>query len=183
MTEEALTAEAISAMTPQQAGDALAKMTIAPPPAADSPEGARARLAGLQNDQEWLGKYFGGSPAAAKELNDLLERSGSDRTDRLMAGVVNPLHWAAVDDGISERETVAEISRLRSTGLDDAAIAQLLRGEPLATAAEYRAVQAYERALLGDSDFVKSFLAGEQEAVREMTLVKIALNAGFKEAA
>lgn len=166
-------------LSPEQAQTALDGMKKqGPAPPANSPAAARMRLAGLHNDQEWLGKYFAGSPAAAKELGDLLERSGSDRTERLLAGAVDPLRSDIVA-GVSGRETADEFHRLRQAGIDDDSIRQLMQGEPISEQ-EYRVLEEYQRQLLGNAEWVKLFLSGDHEAARQMTLVKIAMLNGYK---
>jgi len=170
------------AMNSEQATAALAEMAKrGPAPPEKSPTGARARLVALQTDQEFLGRYFAGSENARQDLEKTLERAGSDRTERLMAGVVDPMRSDVVD-GISGHEVIAENDRLRQLGVPDDVIEQGLRTDPVSKF-EYDALVEYQRVLLANPDFVRSFLAGEREAVREIAIVKRGLVNGYKEGA
>jgi hypothetical protein len=174
-----MTSEQIFALTPekaQQALDTLKPRSPAPPD--KSPAAARERLAGLKSDDGFLSRYFSGELAAQREMQQLLNSAGADRTERLLAGVTDPTR-SDVLDGISAHETVAEIGRLREAGIDDASIEQLLRGEPISKF-EHAAITEMQRVLHGDADWVKRFLGGDREAVRQQKLITIALLSGHK---
>ena len=154
------------------------RLTNAPPPPAGEPGSlgdAVARLSQQRNDQEWAGKLLRGDGRATAEFHQLSEiiAAKGDTVDGIMAGA-DGLSNTAVN-GVPAPATVArEIPALREF-LSDGEIAELLRGNHVASPAEIAAVKRLRAARHGDAQWVQRFLKGDPECVRESRLCSIVL--------
>jgi hypothetical protein len=176
-------AEAFDDGSRQAAARALVKLTAdyrlaanaGPPPEPGSLGDAVSRLSQLQNDKEWAGKLLAGDGAATREFHQLSEiiAAKGDTVDGIMAGA-DGLSNTAVN-GVPAPATVArEIPALREF-LNDNEIAELLRGNHVASPAEIAAVKRLRAARHGNAEWVQRFLKGDPECVRESRLCSIVL--------
>jgi hypothetical protein len=165
--------------TPEQANQALADLTAAyrgpaPPATPTDAAGARARMAELAANPKWTSDYLNGNADARQEFSAVtaLISTGND-VDMAMEGV---LPEARVDfgPGASLRDQAAAVPVLREIGVGDDAIRQLLSDKPISRQ-EHQLAEQWRNMHFTDADWTKKYLAGDGEAVRQMTLCNIVL--------
>jgi hypothetical protein len=165
---------------PQTEGDAMTEAVqpttyIPAAPPANAAE-AVTRLDALKADSAWAnGVLAGNGPHVAefKSLTGII--AGGDNVDRAMAGVR--------EDGIFQSsehaQMIAATNMFREIGISDAVIRQALTDYEV-TAQEYAMVEKWKADRMGDSEWVKKYLAGERQQTRDMMLADIVLSSSIK---
>jgi hypothetical protein len=163
--------EAAPAATPPAAPPATPP---APPATPLSPAAAASKLAELRGNAEWGEKVLKSDPGALKELRDLSKQvaEGGDLDAMIVAAAGQP--DTNVNGELSLRKVAGEIPSLRESGLSDDVIKELLSGRE-STPQEVDAVKRFKAMRHGNSDWVKKYLAGDHEAVRESRLMSMVL--------
>ena len=160
---------------------AAVTVPAAPPatsPAAPStpltPAEAASKLATLRTDNAWGDRVLKGEPGALKELRDLSQiiSTGSDLDALILAAHDQP--DSSIGGQLSLKKVAGEIPSLRSDGLTDETIKELLAGRE-STPQEVDAVRRFKTARHSSKEWVDRYLAGEHEAVRESRLMSIVL--------
>jgi hypothetical protein len=146
----------------------------APPSPPSTPAEAAGKLAERRADRSWGEKLLSQDPATLSEFHALskLVAQGSD-VDRVMSGE-RDLPNNSVDGKLSLAKIAGEIPSLRESGLSDGVIRELLEGRE-STPAELDAVKRLKAARHSSEEWVKKYLSGEHEAVRESRLMSIIL--------
>jgi hypothetical protein len=175
--------------SPAEATQALAdigRQLRGEPPPADPKDAAaaRARLDHLTSDAAWRDRLMQGDIATKKEWTALTETIAvGDPIDAVMAGV-NPAGNTQIDfsggNAASYADQVKAVPELRSAGMGDDVIKQVLSDQPVSRA-EYDAVKSWHDGALRDQDFTRRYLAGDREAVRQMTLASVVLSSDIAE--
>jgi hypothetical protein len=172
------------AASPEVATRALAiksaeyRARSAPPPASPgTPAAAASRLAELQGDPAWRSRLLQGAPRETAEFHDLNAAiAKGDPIDAALAMGGDPAHVLSNTsaDGVpSPHMTAQEVPHLRSIGLSDEVIKELLEGKHLATPEEVRLVERFDRAFQSDPEVVRRFLKGDAELRRLHALASI----------
>jgi hypothetical protein len=153
---------------------AVPAATPAAPATPLSPAEAASKLATLRTDNAWGDRVLKGEPGALKELRDLSQiiSTGSDLDALILAAHDAP--DTNVNGEFSLRKVAGEIPSLRESGLSDDVIKELLSGRE-STPQEVDAVKRFKAMRHGNSDWVKKYLAGDHEAVRESRLMSMVL--------
>jgi hypothetical protein len=169
------------------AGRALDAMSRAyskantPVPTTDS-AAAKAQIESLSHDKAWREAFLRGSAAERQQFAALTARAAAgDPTSEALAGDIPPAGviettGSALGGRIPTRTLVGEINALRSAGISDGAIQQLLDGYAM-SAHEVEAVSRLKAMRLSDREFVARYLAGSWAEVREMRLIAAVLSA------
>ena len=154
------------------------------PPA--TPAEAVTRLAELQANSEWAAKVISKTDGYAEkqEFASLIAlKASDDNFDAVINGTATPPEIELVSDGkMSVRNTMASAADLRQIGIEDNQIKRLLKGEPLSPE-DFKVVEQFKTAKLGDAEFVKKLLAGGAEEARLLNLWSIYRVLGQKEQA
>jgi hypothetical protein len=159
-------------VTTATAGTTTAPAAPAPPA---TPSEAASRLAGLREDKSWADKLLLGKDAATlAEFHSLskLIASGDD-IDLAMSGDPN-LPDSGVDGKLSLAKVASAIPDLRDSGLSDGVIKELLGGRQ-STPEELTAVKRLQTMRHSDPNWVKAYLSGRFEQVRESRLISAVL--------
>jgi hypothetical protein len=148
-----------------------------PPPAPGTPEAAASRLAELQGDPAWRSRLLQGAPRETAEFHDLNAAiAKGDPIDAALAMGGDPAHVlsnTSIDGVPSPHMTAQEVPHLRSIGLRDEVIKELLEGKHIATPEERALVERFDRAFQSDPEVVRRFLKGDAELRRLHTLASI----------
>jgi hypothetical protein len=149
----------------------------APPAPPATPQEARTRLDTLIKDRDFGARLVAGDAAANREFSALQKQADSiDPTDKVaaaMAGIVSPGPFQ--DSDHVQMMHTAEM--LREVGVREEVIAETLRGHTVSEN-EMRLVEAWRSRQMKDPAFVRSFLSGDPEARRLMTLSAIVVSGG-----
>jgi hypothetical protein len=149
----------------------------ATPPAAPatplSPAEAASKLASLRSNAEWGEKVLKSDPAALAEMRSLAKQvaEGGDLDALIVAAADQPDTSSGGE--LSLKKVAGEIPSLREH-LTDENIKELLSGR-VSTPEEVAFVKKFQAARHGNSDWVKKYLAGDHEAVRESRLMSMVL--------
>ena len=127
-----LTAEQIYAMTPEEAGAALAAMhrAIHPPPSVvpQDAQDARQQLDLLSRNASWADSLFKGNVETRKQFDELVAKAaGGDDVADAVVGIVEPatpLFETTANGELPRRHVEGAIAGLRDAGLNDASIEQ-----------------------------------------------------------
>jgi hypothetical protein len=169
------------------AGKALDAMSRAyskattPVPVTDSAQ-AKAQIESLSHDKVWREAFLRGSAAERAQFATLTARAAAgDPAAEALAGDLPPpggmeITGSAVGGKIPARALASEVNALRSAGISDGAIQQLLDGYAM-SAHEIEAVTRLKSMRLGDPEFVARYLKGGWSERREMTLIAAVLSA------
>jgi hypothetical protein len=158
--------------------DATAAASTATTPAAPAPPStpaeAATKLATLRGDKAWGDKLLSSDKDTVAEFHTLskLASQASD-IDRVMSGEAN-LPDLNIEGNLSLAKIAGEIPALRAAGISDPTIRELLEGRE-STPAELDAVKQLRAARHSDEAWLKKYLAGDHEAVRESRLISIVL--------
>jgi hypothetical protein len=158
--------------------DATAAVTPTVAPAAPAPPStpaeAATRLAGLREDKSWADKLLGGKDAATlaefRSLSKLIAQG--DPIDRAMSGETN-LPDVGIDGQLSLAKVASAVPDLREY-LSDGVIKELLSGRQ-STPEELAAVKRFQAMRHADPNWVKAYLSGQFEQVRESRLISAVL--------
>jgi hypothetical protein len=155
------------AVTPAVPGQA------APPAAPMSPSEAASKLAELRGNAEWGDRVLKSDPAALAEMRSLAKQvaEGGDLDAMIVAAADQPDTSSGGE--LSLKKIAGEIPSLREH-LTDENIKELLSGR-VSTPEEVAFVKKFQAARHGNSDWVKKYLAGDHEAVRESRLMSMVL--------
>jgi hypothetical protein len=144
---------------------------------------ARAAIESLSSSSEWRQRFFSGDQTARREFSELTAKVvAGDQTAAVMAGDPLPaadtieLTGSVLGGRIPARALASEVASLRSAGISDGAVQQLLDGYAMSPS-EVEAATRYKSMRLGDAEFTARYLAGEWSAVREMRLLAMILSA------
>jgi hypothetical protein len=178
-----LTAEQIYAMTPEEAGAALAAMdrAIHPPPnvVPQDAQDARATLDLLSRDASFARELFSGSIEARKRFDELVAKSAAgDDVGDAVAGIVEPavpLFETTANGELPRRHVEGAIASLRDAGLSDASIEQAVNLPPISRA-EFMQAQALQTRLHGTAEWRGKLLSGDYEATRQHNLLCVLLS-------
>jgi hypothetical protein len=142
-------------------------------PATSSPAEAASKLAALRSDASWGEKVLKSDPAAVAEMRSLakLVSEGNDLDAMIVAA--QDTADTSVGGQLSAKKVAGEITSLREH-LSDGVITELLAGRE-STPQEVDAVKRFKAMRHGSAEWVKKFLAGDHEAVRESRLISIVL--------
>jgi hypothetical protein len=158
----------------------------APPPAAAAPPAATptvpsfveasAKLAALTSDPAWANRVLSGAdPAATKEFHELTSAVAAGGSDAEIA-----MSGALPDLPDSQLKTMAGTAELlRNMGFPPLAIRETLAGKE-ATQADIAIATAWKSQHMRSPEFVKQFLSGEPDAVRQMMVADIILSSDIK---
>jgi hypothetical protein len=143
------------------------------------PPSANAQLDSLVHDPAWAKRFFDGDPAARTQFNDLTGKVAAvrDDVDAAIAGTAiapSPLVETVVDGELPFHARSAVIEGMRATGLNDATIAEALKGEPV-TRVEVEAAKRYQAMRHADPEWVSKLLKGDWQARKEQLLLSIIL--------
>jgi hypothetical protein len=184
MTDVVITPEAATALaefrgTHEQATAALAakaaayKAATTPAPTTPS-TAARVQLDALSRSADFRSKLDAGDPATRRQFSDLCAAvAGGDAVaDALAGGPEMPADHieTTVNGELSSNALRREVEALRSRGVGDGIVKQMVTGSPVA-AAEKEAAVRLRSMRMGNSDFVKLYLGGDAAARLEMTLL------------
>jgi hypothetical protein len=138
---------------------------------------AVTRLTQLSADGEWANAVLSGNGPQVAQFKSLQEMIATgDNVDKAVSGVL--------EDGPFQQsghiQNVGVAASLRDQGIRDEVIREVLSGRPV-TQQEHEMAVRWKADHMGDSEYVKKYLAGEREQVREMTLVNIILSSPIKE--
>lgn len=143
-----------------------------------TPAQATARLSELQGDPDWVKAYLAGSGPKRAEFTKLTElASRVDKIDRQIAGT---------DHGSSEwldreyRDGVQTAQLLRDGGVHEPDIARQVISNEAVAQAEHDAAKVARDRLMKNPEFVRKYLSGEGEAVRQMTLLNVVITREIK---
>ena len=169
-----LTAEQIYAMTPAEAGAALAAMdrAIHPPPSVvpQDAQDARATLDLLSRDASFARELFSGSIEARKRFDELVAKSAAgDDVGDAIAGIVEPalpLIETTAEGELPRRAVEATIAGMRDDGMNDACIEQGINLPPISRA-EHAAATALWNMRSGTTEWVKRLTSGDYQAKLE----------------
>ena len=183
-----LTADQIYAMTPEEAGAALAAMhnAIHPPPSVvpQDAQDARATLDLLSRDASFARELFSGSIEARKRFDELVAKSAAgDDVGDAVAGIVEPalpLIETVAEGELPRRHVEAAISGMRDAGLNDASIEQAINQPPIPRA-EHAAATALWNMRSGTAEWRSKLFSGDYEATREWNLLCVELSSPIKE--
>jgi hypothetical protein len=152
------------------------------PPA--TPVEASNRLGALTSNKEWGAKLLAGDAATVKEFHALSKMSAArDTVDIAMSNGAIEHHLAAGGIPDSDMRVMSETAEmLRGRGIGDDVIKQALSEQEI-TQHEHDLVAAWKAQHMKDTAWIKSFLAGDVDAVRQMTLANITLGSPIKKAA
>jgi hypothetical protein len=150
----------------------------APPPAPPgTPAEAATRLAELQGDPAWRSRLLQGAPRETAEFHDLNAAiAKGDPIDAALAMGGDPAHVlsnTSIDGVPSPHMTAQEIPHLRSIGLPDEVIKELLEGKRTPTPDQIRLLERFTKAFESDPEVVRKFLRGDTELRRLHTLASI----------
>jgi hypothetical protein len=161
--------DATAAATPPAAPAAPA------PPAALTQQQAAARLAELRETPEWGAKVLAQDAGALSEFHALSKLvSQSDPIDIIMSGEAAGLPNTGFNGQPSLSATAKEIPALRSGGMHDDIIRELLEGK-VSTPELLEAANALKATCHSNPEWVKRYLAGNYEAIRESRAISKAL--------
>jgi hypothetical protein len=169
-----------TAASAQKALDAMStayKTATAVTPSTDSGK-AKAQLAGLTGDPEWRAAFLRGSPEHRRQFAELTAAaaSGSAAAEALAGDpVALPGTPELSSHGVTPTQLRREIGALRTSGLNDDVIAQILNGHEV-NPGEVAAARELKSMLLGDRQFVAKYLANDWNAVRQMRLIATILS-------
>jgi hypothetical protein len=149
----------------------------ATPPAAPatprSPAEAATKLAALRSSAEWGEKVLKSDPAALAEMRSLAKQIAEGGDLDAMVAAAQDAPDTSVGGALSARKVAGEIASLREH-LSDGVITELLAGRE-STPQEVDAVRRFKALRHGDSEWIKKYLAGDHNAVRESRLISIVL--------
>ena len=183
-----LTAEQIYAMTPEEAGAALAAMdrAIHPPPPVvpQDAQDARATLDLLSRDAAFARELFSGSIEARKRFDELVAKSAAgDSVGDAVVGIVEPavpLFETTANGELPRRHVEGAIAALRNAGLNNASIEQAVNLPPISRA-EFMQAQALQTRLHGTAEWRGKLLSGDYEATRQHNLLCVLLSSPIAE--
>jgi hypothetical protein len=155
-----------------------------PSPVPPSPvAAARAALDGFVNNKEWAAKYFAGDVQARQQFADLTTAiaNAGDDVDAAIAGTATPPGMEVLTDGeLPFRARMAVVEQMRTAGLNDATIAEAMKGEAV-TKQEVEMARQRQAMRHSDKDWVAKLLAGDWQARKEQLLLSIILTNPVKE--
>jgi hypothetical protein len=146
-----------------------------------NPTEAIARLEALKADPDWRDKFLAGNSPQAKEYKDLqavAAKAPDSPVDAAMAGIMEDAPFQKS----GHLEMVSATSMFREMGISDAVIRQTLTDQEV-TQAEHDAVSRWRSDRMRDHDWVKKYLAGDGDQVRDMLLANIVLSSNIKQSA
>jgi hypothetical protein len=146
----------------------------APPAAPLSPAEAASKLATLRSNAEWGERVLKSDPAALAEMRSLAKQVAEGGDLDAMIAAAQDAPDTSVGGELSLRKVAGEIPSLRTDGLTDETIQELLRGRE-STPQELDAVKRFKAMRYSSKEWVDRYLAGEHEAVRESRLMSIVL--------
>ncbi len=179
----------VSNLTPEQATAKLNEMTAAyrgAPPSANptTPQEAKLKLESLTQSQEWREQLLSGNVEARRLFTSLTEMASqaTDRLDNVLADKATPQPFEVTtpEQPLSTRDLQSGIDGLRERGLDDDVIREIM-GDRVASKAEHNEVREFRRKRMGDAEWRKRLLAGDHEAMRELTLMSAVLSTPVEE--
>jgi hypothetical protein len=139
---------------------------------------AVTRLAQLSANENWANAVLSGNGPQVAEFKDLQKLiAAGDNVDKALAGVM--------EDGPFQQSghtlNIGVAATLRDKGIRDEVIREVLSERPVTQQEREMAVR-WKADHMGDSEWVKKYMSGEREQVREMTLANIILSSPIKEA-
>jgi hypothetical protein len=146
------------------------------PPATPPANAAEAstRLETLKNSVDYTAKLLAGDPYAAKEFHDLhVMIDSGDNVDSAMKGILPDVP----DSQLKMMAGTAEM--LRDKGFTPLSIRETLEGKE-ATQAEVAQATAWKNQRMRSPEFIKQYLSGEPDAVRQMLVADIILSSPVK---
>jgi hypothetical protein len=151
-----------------------------PAPPANATE-ASVRLGALSADKEWAGKLLAGDVAANREFQELsaLVATG-DKVDAAIAGIRPDIQDGVIPDSSTVLMTNVAAD-LRANGISDDSIRQVLTGQKVSKQ-ERTLVETWKGQRMRDPAWTKLYLAGDPQAVRDMTLANIVISSEVAEA-
>jgi hypothetical protein len=176
-TIESLSGATIAAMSPQEAGAALAAFEAAargPAPTAEPKNAteATARLAALTKDPAFRTKLLSGDDEATKQFNALTTMTADvGPADLAMAGLVpSGVETISAENPLTVRQMASAAEAMRAQGLNEDCIKEALVGAKISPAV-YRAALTRRSERLGDKEWTAKLLAGDFAANREYVLL------------
>jgi hypothetical protein len=174
----ALTSDAIAAMSPKEATDALVAKAAqfhasqaGPAPPSGSTMAARAALTAKTADPEWSRRFFQGDQAARAEFAELTGKvAAGDPTADALAGAPTTEFEVTAGLEMNSRNRADAVAGLRELGMPDEVITQQIEGGEVGLP-ELTMARMAKSARLSDSAWVQRFMAGDLAAKREMTLI------------
>jgi hypothetical protein len=190
-----MTNEEIFAMSPQQAGEALAAMKPQAPTvdlaapvniAAMSPTQARERLEGLKANPEWQRQFLSANGPTLREYNELSTKA-AEAGGRLEAVLEHgddavPIFETTSGTALSSAKLAKVVDALYDVGLEPDHIREAFDEDRTIDFDTYAAVLRLKERRFADADYVRRYLAGSPAEVREMALIHIVLGMNIAEA-
>jgi hypothetical protein len=146
-----------------------------------TPAQARARLSSLISDKEWSRRYANGDVLAKKEFADLnaLVAYGDSVADAV-SGAAEPVPFEVVAPGeLSTQNTMQAVADLRTHGMPDKAISEILNGAKF-TPEQVTAAARWKEQALRDPGFCNLFMASDPQARNQMTVADAIIAAGVE---
>jgi hypothetical protein len=155
----------------------IAPVTATPPAAPEipgTPAEAAARLATLRADRGWGERLLASDKQTVDEFHALAKKANeASDIDRVLAGEPG-LPDVNVDGKLSLVKISGEIPALLESGLSQGVIRELLEGRVPSTE-ELTAVKRFQAMRHSDPNWVKAYLSGQFEQVRESRLMSAVL--------
>jgi hypothetical protein len=145
-----------------------------PPAPPSTPVEAASKLAELRADKGWGEKLLASDKDTLAEFRSLskLAAQASD-VDRVMAGEKN-LPDINIEGRLSLAKVAGEIPALKEAGISEGAIREMLEGRP-STPEEIDFATRFKAMRHSDEGWIKRYLSGQHEAVREARLISMIL--------
>jgi hypothetical protein len=155
------------------------------PPAPISPQNARdaeARLAELINNPEWARKLMAGDIPTRAEFEKLTALKASGETADAIAGATPQILETTIGaEQLTRANQIAAAESLRAVGIPDAGIEAVITGQTF-PASDVAAAQSIKARAMNTPAFVSAYLAGESEALWQMTVLNSIICGGAGEA-
>jgi hypothetical protein len=169
----------IAAMSPKEAGEALARFEAAsrPAPSAEpkTVNEALARRAALERDPEFLARLQRGDVASTEEFTKLntMIAEGASPVDMAMAGLIPSGHLGETttpENPTTVRTMALMAETYREWGLNEACVMEALEGAKHPPHI-YREAMNRRAERMGDPEWTKRLLAGDFAANKEFVLL------------
>jgi hypothetical protein len=137
---------------------------------------ARTRLDAFVADTARGAKLLTGDVETNRQFSELTAMAASE-DDSTIAAAMSGNIGDMPDSSVKLMANTAAM--LREMGISDGATRQTLSGYEVSQA-EFDAVTAWRSQRMKSPEFVKAYLSGEPDAVKQMTLANIVLSSGIK---
>ena len=162
----------VSMLTPAQAAEKLAEMTVAY--RGTPSEDAAAKLERFTQDRGKGQKLQAGDVETRREFDELVKAAAD--ANPIEAAMTGKLPELPTGEQVLMKNTAG---MLKEFGIRDEVIRETLSGQPV-TQAEHDATKIWRDQHLADKEYVKKWLNGDIEARKEMMLASIILSSKIR---